>query len=53
MSPENCVSRKKSHARFHDLKHTIKMMDLDEENKLLVTVGQDRLVKLWSVKDIL
>ena len=45
--------RKVSLARFYDLKHTIKSMDLDEHNDLLVTVGQDRMVKLWSVKNIL
>ena len=43
---------RKSQAEFFDIKHVIKNFDLDLENKLMLTVGQDRLVKLWKVPDI-
>ncbi|XP_030384152.1 WD repeat and FYVE domain-containing protein 2 isoform X1 [Scaptodrosophila lebanonensis] len=39
-------------ASFHDAKHSIVYMDLDEERKLLLTVGQDRLIKVWDLSTI-
>ncbi|KAJ4445130.1 hypothetical protein ANN_06931, partial [Periplaneta americana] len=46
----------KSHtpmATFHDAKHSIVFMDLDEPRKRLLTVGQDRLIKVWDVSALL
>lgn len=39
-------------ASFHDAKHSIVHMDLDEERKRLLTVGQDRLIKVWDLSTI-
>ncbi|KAH8377861.1 hypothetical protein KR093_007506 [Drosophila rubida] len=39
-------------ASFHDAKHCIVHMDLDEERKRLLTVGQDRLIKVWDLSTI-
>lgn len=44
---------KKSLAKFYDLKHSVVAMDWDEEQKLLATVGNDRIIKIWSLKDII
>lgn len=43
----------KSLALFHDAKHSIICTDLDETQKRLLTVGQDRVIKLWDVSQIL
>jgi hypothetical protein len=40
-------------ATFHDAKHSIVFMDLDETRKQLLTVGQDRLIKVWDVSALL
>ncbi|XP_054284616.1 WD repeat and FYVE domain-containing protein 2-like [Macrosteles quadrilineatus] len=40
-------------ATFHDTKHCIVSMDLDEPRKRLLTVGQDKLIKLWDVSALL
>ncbi|XP_071539125.1 WD repeat and FYVE domain-containing protein 2 [Panulirus ornatus] len=40
-------------AKFHEAKHNIVSMDLDEEAGLLLTVGQDRLMKIWDVSSML
>lgn len=40
-------------ATFHDTKHCIVGMDLDEPRKRLLTVGQDRLIKVWDVSALL
>ncbi|CAH0380526.1 unnamed protein product [Bemisia tabaci] len=40
-------------AIFHDAKHSIVSMDLDEPCKRLLTVGQDRLIKIWDLSAIL
>ncbi|KAG8242110.1 WD repeat and FYVE domain-containing protein 2 [Homalodisca vitripennis] len=40
-------------ATFHDTKHCIISMDLDEQKKRLLTVGQDRLIKLWDISALL
>jgi hypothetical protein len=42
-----------SMATFHDAKHAIVFMDLDEPRKRLLTVGQDRLIKVWDVSALL
>ncbi|EDV98972.1 WD repeat and FYVE domain-containing protein 2 [Drosophila grimshawi] len=39
-------------AAFHDAKHSIVHMDLDEDRKRLLTVGQDRLIKVWDLSTI-
>jgi WD40 repeat protein len=39
-------------ASFHDAKHSIVAMDLDEEHKRLLTVGQDRVIKIWDLTSI-
>ncbi len=45
--------RKKSHARFYDMKGGVRSMDIDEARQLMLTVGGDREVKIWSLKDVL
>ncbi|KAJ9583262.1 hypothetical protein L9F63_022395 [Diploptera punctata] len=40
-------------ATFHDAKHSIVYMDLDEPRRRLLTVGQDRLIKVWDVSALL
>ncbi|XP_022207736.2 WD repeat and FYVE domain-containing protein 2 [Nilaparvata lugens] len=40
-------------ATFHDAKHCIVYMDLDEQRKRLLTVGQDRLIKVWDISALL
>ncbi|XP_049802981.1 WD repeat and FYVE domain-containing protein 2 [Schistocerca nitens] len=40
-------------ATFHEAKHSIVYMDLDEPRKRLLTVGQDRLIKVWDVSALL
>lgn len=40
-------------ATFHDAKHSVVYMDLDEPRKRLLTVGQDRLIKVWDVSALL
>uniref|UniRef100_A0A1B6CDK1 FYVE-type domain-containing protein n=1 Tax=Clastoptera arizonana TaxID=38151 RepID=A0A1B6CDK1_9HEMI len=40
-------------AIFHDSKHCIVYMDLDEPRKRLLTVGQDRLIKVWDISALL
>lgn len=40
-------------ATFHDAKHGVVAMSLDETGKKLVTVGQDRLIKIWDISALL
>lgn len=40
-------------ASFHDSKHSIVYTHLDETRKLLLTVGQDRLIKIWDVSSLI
>ncbi|XP_050389786.1 WD repeat and FYVE domain-containing protein 2 [Patella vulgata] len=40
-------------ATFHDVRHSVVHMNLDETRKLLITVGKDRVMKLWDVSSIL
>lgn len=44
--------RRPSLASFHDAKHSIIDTDLDENRKLLLTVGQDRIIKIWDLSSI-
>uniref|UniRef100_U5ENG3 FYVE-type domain-containing protein n=1 Tax=Corethrella appendiculata TaxID=1370023 RepID=U5ENG3_9DIPT len=39
-------------ATFHDAKHSIIALDLDEQRKRLLTVGQDRIIKIWDLSSI-
>lgn len=43
------LRRRPSLASFHDLKHSVIGMDLDEGRKRLLTVGQDRVIKVWDL----
>lgn len=38
-----------SRATFHDVKHAVVAMHLDEPRKRILTVGQDRLIKVWDI----
>ncbi|CAI9719886.1 repeat and FYVE domain-containing 2-like [Octopus vulgaris] len=40
-------------ATFHDAKHSIVYMHLDATRKRLLTVGKDRLIKMWDVSSVL
>ncbi|XP_013385878.1 WD repeat and FYVE domain-containing protein 2 [Lingula anatina] len=40
-------------ATFHDMKHAVVFMHLDETKKRLLTVGKDRIIKLWDVSSVL
>lgn len=35
------------------MKSSVRQMDLDEKKRVLLTVGQDRMVKLWGLKNVL
>ena len=45
--------RKKSLARFHDMKHCVRYMSYDENRKMMLTIGPDHIIKVWSMKGIL
>ncbi|KYM76658.1 WD repeat and FYVE domain-containing protein 2 [Atta colombica] len=36
-------------ASFHDAKHSVIGMDLDAPRRRLLTIGQDRIIKIWDV----
>jgi len=36
-------------ASFHDAKHSVVGMDLDATRRRLLTIGQDRVIKIWDV----
>ncbi|XP_011505863.1 PREDICTED: WD repeat and FYVE domain-containing protein 2 [Ceratosolen solmsi marchali] len=40
-------------ASFHDAKHNIVCMDLDAPRRRLLTVGQDRMIKIWDITALL
>ncbi|KAG7160630.1 WD repeat and FYVE domain-containing protein 2-like [Homarus americanus] len=40
-------------AKFQEVKHNVVYMDLDEEAGILLTVGQDRVMKIWDVSSML
>ncbi|XP_066253897.1 WD repeat and FYVE domain-containing protein 2 [Euwallacea similis] len=42
-----------SMATFHDAKHSVLAMDVDETAKKLITVGQDRVIKIWDISALL
>ncbi|KAK3764121.1 hypothetical protein RRG08_039292 [Elysia crispata] len=44
---------KAPYATFHDVKHSIIHMHLDEPRKILLTTGKDRVMKLWDMRDVL
>ena len=46
-------NEKSSLATFHDSKHGIVYMNYDDLRKYLLTVGNDRIVKIWDVSSIL
>lgn len=46
------IFRRPSLASFHDAKHSIVYMDLEEERKRLLTVGQDRVIKVWDLSTV-
>jgi len=55
---ENCFinvteDEKASHAKFIDLKHSVRKFDYDDQRGLLLTVGQDKLVRIWSTRGTL
>jgi len=43
---------KKSMARFYDMKHCVRYMSYDEGRKMMLTVGPDHIIKVWSLKGI-
>ncbi|KAK3095101.1 hypothetical protein FSP39_010354 [Pinctada imbricata] len=40
-------------ATFHDVRHQVLYMHLEETRKMLLTVGKDRVVKLWDLSSVL
>ncbi|XP_044595811.1 WD repeat and FYVE domain-containing protein 2 [Cotesia glomerata] len=40
-------------ASFHDAKHSIMSMNLDISRRKLLTVGQDRIIKIWDITTLL
>lgn len=39
-------------ASFLDAKHSITFIDVDEEKKRILTVGQDRVIKIWDLSSL-
>lgn len=39
-------------ATFLDAKHSIVDIDVDEEKKRILTVGQDRIIKIWDLSSL-
>lgn len=37
---------------FYDAKHSIVYMDMDESQKKLLTVGHDRIIKIWDLSSV-
>lgn len=37
---------------FYDAKHSVVSMDMDEDQKKLLTVGHDRVIKIWDLSSI-
>ncbi|XP_056004187.1 uncharacterized protein LOC125660208 [Ostrea edulis] len=40
-------------ATFHEIRHQVLYMNLDQTRKRLLTVGRDKVVKLWDVSTVL
>ncbi|XP_034948251.1 WD repeat and FYVE domain-containing protein 2 [Chelonus insularis] len=47
------ASNQTAMASFHDAKHNITSMDLDVSRRKLLTVGQDRIMKIWDITALL
>jgi len=43
------ICRQASLATFHNVRHAVNAMHLDENKKLLLTVGKDRLIKVSDI----
>lgn len=41
-----------AHAILHNSLHSVSAMDLDETRKRMITVGTDRVVKIWDVREL-
>ena len=46
-------AEKNSMANVFDNRQIIKHMDFDEARRLLVTVGDDHVIKIWNVEELL
>lgn len=46
------ISRRPSLSTFYDAKHSIVYMDMDEDQKKLLTVGHDRIIKIWDLTSV-
>ena len=46
VTADNIVCRQASMATFHNVRHAVTAMHLDENKNLLLTVGKDRLIKV-------
>ena len=44
---------KKSHAKFYDMRGGVRAVDVCERRRLMATVGGDREVKIWSLRDVM
>ena len=44
---------KKPLANFFDTKNVVKHLNFDSSRSLLATVGQDNIIKLWQIKEVL
>jgi len=44
---------KKPMANFFDTRHIVKHMNFDASRKMLATVGQDHVIKLWDMSEVL
>ena len=40
-------------ARYYDMKHCVRYMSYDDSRKMMLTVGPDQIIKVWSIKGIL
>ena len=49
----NVLCRQASMATFHNVRHVVTAMHLDEDKKLLLTVGKDRLIKVSNASLLL
>lgn len=40
-------------ATFHDTKHSVTSITMDLLRKCVLTVGQDRIIKIWDVSTLI
>lgn len=40
-------------ATFHDTKHSVMSITMDLQRKCVLTVGQDRIIKIWDVSTLI